>query len=195
MKKFLLPALLLATLPACASAGEISNTYLEADYVHVNFSDADIDANGAAARGSVEFGESNVYAFGSYAWLSASIDTFIGEIDVDGSTAAIGVGYAMPVSDRADVLFEGAYTNSDIDSESISGYRLSAGVRGQFAGNVEGWIRANYADTTEDGYDSDGAFSVTPGLQLMFNPTWGVVGEVDIGDDGQTYLLGLRASF
>ena len=38
-------------------------------------------------------------------------------------------------------------------------------------------------------------FTATLGAQYKFTQTWGMTGEVEFGDGGETYLVGLRASF
>jgi len=76
---------------------------------------------------------------------------------------------------------------------------VSAGFRGQSGDLLEGWIKASY--TT--GGDFDGTFSGQLGAQVRFNPTWGLVGEVEVGEfdgedfdlDAVKYLVGVRASF
>ena len=42
---------------------------------------------------------------------------------------------------------------------------------------------------------ASGDFTATVGAQYKFSRTWGVVGEIEAGDGGETYLVGLRASF
>jgi hypothetical protein len=46
-----------------------------------------------------------------------------------------------------------------------------------------------------DGDFYDGSFSASIGGQFKFNPTWGVVGEIEAGDDLSTFMIGARASF
>ena len=40
-----------------------------------------------------------------------------------------------------------------------------------------------------------GDFSGTVGMQYKFSQTWGVTGEAEFGDNGESYVVGLRASF
>ena len=46
-----------------------------------------------------------------------------------------------------------------------------------------------------DGSDFTGDFSGTVGMQYKFSQTWGITGEAEFGDNGESYLVGLRASF
>lgn len=81
---------------------------------------------------------------------------------------------------------------SDFDvNEHGDGARLGVGVRGLLSDNFEGWAKAQYAD----GGDFDGDFSGVLGAQVKFNQTWGLVGEVEVAEDINTFSLGLRASF
>lgn len=182
MKRSLIALSLAALLPLSAQASDkLSYTWVEADYINV-----DGDADGFGARGSLEFGQSGFYGFGGY--NTVEIDN--SNIDVD--SFDLGLGYAHGLSDNADLLAEIAYLNSDANGiADVDGYRASVGVRGSFSPNFEGLLKANYTD----GNDIDGDFSGTAGLQYKFSPTWGLVGEVEFADGGESYLVGLRASF
>ncbi len=182
MKRSLIALALAALLPLSAQADDkLSYTYIEGNYVNV-----DGDADGYGVRGSVEFGESNFYGFGSY----RAVETDAFSIDIDYTD--IGLGYAHSLSDNADLISEIAYVNADVDGlGSADGYRASVGLRGSFSDNFEGLIKANFVD----GSDVDGDFSGTLGAQYKFTQTWGLTGEVEFGDGGESYLVGLRASF
>ncbi len=182
MKRSLIALALVALLPLSAQADDkLSYTYIEGNYVNV-----DGDADGYGVRGSIEFGDSNFYGFGSY----RAVETDAFSIDIDYTD--IGLGYAHSLSDNADLISEIAYVNADVDGlGNADGYRASVGLRGSFSDNFEGLIKANYID----GNDVDGDFSGTVGAQWKFTQTWGLTGEVEFGDGGESYLVGLRASF
>lgn len=182
MKRSLIALALAAILPLSAQADDkLSYTYVEADYINV-----DGDADGFGVRGSVEFGQSNFYGFGGYNVVEIDNTNF----DVD--SFDLGLGYAHGLSDNLDLLAEISYLNSDFEGfGDLDGYRASVGLRGSFTENFEGLVKANYVD----GDDFDGDFTGTLGAQYRFSQTWGMVGEVEIGDGGETYLVGLRASF
>jgi opacity protein-like surface antigen len=175
MKKTLIALTLAAVLPLSAQAAERSYTYVEGTY---NNLDGDID--GFGLRGSVEFADSGFYALGQYQNFS--------ERGFDADFFELGLGYALNLSDNVDLIAEAAHVDFDI----ADGYRVSAGVRGNFTENLEGLFKANYRNV--DGF-GDGDFTGTAGLQYKFSPTWGVTGEVEFDDGGESYLLGLRASF
>ena len=73
-------------------------------------------------------------------------------------------------------------SRSKAQSEDGDDGRVSVGVRHMFADSFEGWIKGHYTD----GDFYDGSFSASIGGQFKFNPTWGVVGEVEAGDDLST---------
>ena len=176
MKKTTLIALALAAvLPLSANAAERSYTFVEGTY-----NDIEGDVDGFGARGSVEFADSGFYALGNYQNFSES------GVDVD--FWELGLGYALNLSDNVDLIAEAAHTDLDI----VDGYRVSAGVRGNFTESFEYLGKVNYRDVDVIGDD----FSYTAGLQYKFSPTWGVTGEVEFdGEDGEIYTVGLRASF
>lgn len=197
MKKMLALAVLLAAAPLAASAAEISHNYVEGGYVRADMDTADligedVSFDGAYIRGSVGFSE-NFYAIGEYS--RARNNDYGTSIDLD--RTALGLGYAMPIGERAEFNAELSYLRlgvevSDFDvNEHGDGARLGVGVRGLLSDNFEGWAKAQYAD----GGDFDGDFSGVLGAQVKFNQTWGLVGEVEVAEDINTYSLGLRASF
>ena len=182
MKRSLIALALASLLPLSAQADDkLSYTYIEGNYVDVNG-----DADGFGLRGSFEFGQSNFYGFGS--WQNVEVDNT--SIDVD--FFDVGVGYAHGISPNAALISELAYIKADAGGGAdADGYRASVGLRGSFSDSVEGLIKANYTD----GSDFDGDFSGTAGLQWKFTQTWGLTGEIEFADGGETYLVGLRASF
>ena len=175
MKKTLIALALVAMLPLSANAAERSYTYVEGTYNNI---DSDID--GFGVRGAVEFADSGFYALGNYQNFS--------EGGADADFWELGLGYALDLSDNVDLIAEAAHTDLDI----VDGYRVSAGVRGNFTENFEYLGKVNYRDVDVLGDD----FTYTAGLQYKFSPTWGVTGEVEFGDsDSEIYTVGLRASF
>ena len=197
MKKQLVLALALAALPLTAFAAEPGYTYLEAGYARLNIDVDDVgdaDFDGFQVRGSVEAGK-DFHFFGSYG--SATNDD--AGIDLDFSELQLGVGYHYPLSDSTDVLAEIGYLRQELDVDEFGdadadGYRASVGFRSAFNENFEGYVKGSYS-----GGDFDG-FSALVGAQVKFNPTWGLVGELEAGEMGEgvdatKYLIGVRASF
>lgn len=180
MKRTLFALALAAALPMSAQAAERSYSYVELDYANV-----DSDADGFALRGSVNFGESNFYGLGSY--TSVEVDNT--NIDVEGFE--IGAGYHHALNDNADLIAEIAYQNVEVLGFDADGYRVSGGFRGNLADSFEGLVKLNYLD----GNNVDGDFTGTLGAQYKFNDTWGLTGEVEFAEGGESYLVGVRASF
>lgn len=189
MKKTLFALALAAALPLSAQAAAPSYTWIQGEYINANDSDAD----GFGVRGNFAFGESDFYGLGGYRSLSADAG-FFGDVDI--SEFEIGAGYALSLSDNADLIAELAWQRVDAElfgvSDDANGYRASVGTRIGFNEHLEGLARLNYLD----GSDIDGDVTGTLGLLAKFGPTWGVVGEVETdGDGGEFFTLGLRASF
>jgi Ax21 family sulfation-dependent quorum factor len=181
MKRSLLALALVAAMPFAAQADDkLSNTWIEGDYVNV-----DGDADGFGVRGSFEFADSGFYGLGG--WRSVEID----DTNIDVDNWELGVGYEHDLSENLDLLSEVAYNQVDVEGFDEDGYRVSVGLRGSFAPNFEGLVKANWYDSDE----TDGDFTGTLGAQYKFTQTWGVVGEAEFGDGGESYTLGLRASF
>ena len=193
MKKQFVLALALAAASFGATAGELSYSWIDGGYsrTNVDLGGSDVDFDGFALRGSAALGES-FYVFGGYS--SATNDEFGADIDLNQSQ--IGLGFRHGMSDRADFIAELGYLNTEVEamgiSDDVEAYRGSIGFRGELADNFEGLLKANYSDA---GDAQDGEFSGTLGAQFKFNQTWGLVGEVELGDDVTQYLIGVRASF
>lgn len=193
MKKQLALALALAVAPFAASAGELSYSYVEGGYARVDV-DGDglgnIDFDGLQLRGSVAVSES-LYLFGGYG--SVTNDDFGGDLDFN--ELQLGLGYRHGLSERADFIAEVGYVEQEVeglfDSLEANGGRVSVGFRGALSSNFEGLVKAGYTD----GGEFEGEFSVTSGALVKFNPTWGLVGEIEAGEDVTKYLVGVRASF
>ena len=195
MKKQLALAIALAAASFGSIDGELSYSWVDGGYSRTNldFSGTDVDFDGFALRSSAELGQS-FYVLGGY--LSASNDDFGTDIDLNQSQIGFGFHHRLSEGVRADFIAEVSYLNAEAEvggfSDDEEAYRGSIGVRGQMAENFEGLIKLNYSDA---GDAQDGDVSGTVGAQFKFNPTWGLVGEVELGDDVTQYLLGVRASF
>ncbi|MGD9584343.1 MAG: hypothetical protein AB7V26_11850 [Lysobacterales bacterium] len=178
MKRSLIALALAAVLPWTAQAAELSYNYLEGDYVNI-----DGDADGFGVRGSLNFGGSDFYGFGSY--NRVELDGYNFNID----TFDLGFGYHYNLSERAHLIAELAYVNSEFD---IDAYRTSVGLRGLLTDRLEGIAKLNYSN----GNNINSTTSGTAGLLFKFNKTWGLSGEVELAEQNvQVYTAGIRASF
>lgn len=190
--KSLATALLLAaTLPLAAQAqSSPSNTWVEGSYVNV-----DGDADGHAVRGSFAFGQSGVYGLGGYSRIGLDGSP----IRIDGWEA--GLGYAHGLSERTQLFAEATRLDTEvvrpgtpdgIEVFNARGHRSSLGLRSALGDRFEGLVKANY--TTGEralGHELSG----TVGGLFKLGQTWGVSGDVTVGEEAETYQLGLRASF
>jgi hypothetical protein len=175
---------LAALLPIGAQASELSYTWIEADYV-----DAGDNADGFGIRGQLQFGESGFYGLAGY--TDIDIDTPLADLDAQAWEA--GVGYALGVATRTDLIGEIAYQDFDLGLDAV---RASVGARHGFTQNLEGLVKANYRDLDCDipGCEGDDVTG-TLGLTYKFNPTWAINGEVELVDNDDAWLVGVRAQF
>lgn len=197
MNKQIALAIALAATSFGAAAGGVDYTYVEGGYTRMDI-ESEEAADGFQLRASAAVAE-HVYLHGGYARVEAD------DYDIELDESQLGVGLRSDLGERADFIAELGYVRygfevSDVlgvsGSESIDGGRLSVGVRGLLADRVEGWAKASY----NDGGDFDGSFSGLIGVQVKFNPTWGVFVEAESGElledvDTTKYLVGVRASF
>lgn len=196
------------------AAQERSHTYLEAGYVAQKIESGgsdpllrldDIDVDGGYAAGSVELGSRVFLTAGLHKGNGdnhlRSGDVSLVKLDVDAQQVAVGIGYYQPLGERAEWTAELGYQNTRIEfenrslllSDKIEGddYRLSLGLRGDLAPNLEGWVKANYTDG--DVYERE--FSGSLGALLKFNSLWALSAEASAGAGNHRYMIGMRASF
>lgn len=181
MKRSLIALALATILPWSAQASELSYTFVQGDYVNV-----DGDAQGISLHGSLNFGGSDFYGFIG----STSVELNNSNIDID--TVDGGIGYHYGLSDRAHLIAELAYVNTDFGPYDIDLYRTSVGLRGLLTDQLEGIAKVNYTGGSGTGGNTSGSF----GLLYKFNKTWGLSGEVELAEQNvQVYTAGIRASF
>jgi len=182
MKRKLL-ALALVALPFAAfAADDLKYTYVEGDYT-----DLDHGVHGPALRGSYAFGQSGLYATGSYAWLDGK-DV---PDDVNLRAHELALGYHHGIAKRTDLLGEVGYRKAEADGASVEGARATIGVRSALGKRGEAFVKGNYYD----GADYKGDATASVGGQFKFTDTWGLTAEVEAGNGDRTWLTGVRASF
>lgn len=201
MKRNTLAALLgLALIAAPAAHAEgLSYTYIEANYVDTELDagdGVDIGGNGFGLNGSVAFGESDFYGFGAYETVGEDFDG----LDVDITRITVGGGYALKIDESLHAVVEAAYLDYDFDaafqgisdSASADGYRVSVGLRGLMADNIEGTAKIGYANVEEQGITLyDGAVGEL-GFRWHIDRAWSTGLVAEIAEDETTYKLGLR---
>jgi Ax21 family sulfation-dependent quorum factor len=190
MKRSLIALALLAALPVCAQAGELSYSYVEADYTQA---DAEvIDTDGYGLKGSFGFAD-NFYGFADYSryHFDSSLSVEPMELGVGFHKGANGTDFI------AEVSFIGM--NSEIlgDDYHNDAWRGSVGVRSALGEHVEVQAKAIY--TTVENFDD--TFGLHVGGQYKFNKTWGLTAGYTynafnfLDVDADTWNVGLRASF
>jgi hypothetical protein len=171
---------LLLGLPwATASAAEISYSWIEADYVHID-PDERGSVGGPLLRGSGEIGENfNVVA----GWSR------VDEGDAFDEAWYAGVGYHTHVTEQVDLFTEFAYEKqTSLGEHAYSGH---IGIHAELAPVFEATAAIVYTRHQHGESDSEleleGLYKITP--------VWSVVAEAAIGGDEKSCLIGLRASF
>ena len=186
MKRTVLFLALLAAPLVAAHADELSYSWLEADYVHLdpdNFENTD----GFGLRGSGAInGNFNVIA----GWSKVNGEKFLGVKYPDQKTWYAGFGYHTPVANNTDLFAEVAYNKLTV-AGSADGYSGRVGVRSALSSNFEGGIALAY--TKLEHFDSDTALDLFG--QYKFSPTFGISAELAVGDNDKSFLIGPRLSF
>ncbi|MBP6748719.1 MAG: outer membrane beta-barrel protein [Xanthomonadaceae bacterium] len=195
MKKQLTAALVLALVPFAASARDSlgSYTYVEGGFKRLSI-DSDItdtfDYDGVYIRSEVEMND-NLSFKGGLAF-SKSSDL---PVDIDAMELDLGLGYRYNFADNVDLIADVNFQRQEFDDGSDkdvrNNTRLGVGVRGALSNSIEGWVKANYVD----GGAYEGDVIGTLGMHVVFNDTWGLVGELDAGGDVSRFNIGVRASF
>jgi hypothetical protein len=186
-------SLLLAAVPLAAQAEDMSYSYVEAGYTEADL-DSVADGDGFAVRGSIGFAE-NFFAFAEYATFG-----FPASVDLD--QISVGLGGHLGISERVDLVGRVGYTEFDLSvpglgSDSVDGYLVSAGIRGQVTDAFELEGHAVYTDLGSGAGDST---ALVAGGRYLFTENFAVGAEYRTGDDlGGTDLdviyVGVRFTF
>jgi len=189
MKRAALVLALMAVPFAAGHASDLSYSWVEADYLHVDPDHFD-GADGVGVRGSGALGENfNVIA----GWTKVDGD----KIHVGGTTLRFddqkawyaGFGYHTPISNQVDLFAEVAY-NKETTYDG-NGYSGRVGVRAALTPQFE--AGASIGRTKLDNLEGNTALGVYG--QYKFTPLIGVVAEASIGNNDKSFLIGPRVSF
>ena len=184
--KVVLGSLMLAAAPLAAMADDMSYSYVDAAYIETDIDNAPT-ADGFGLRGSIGFAE-NWFAFADYA------DQSVQGIDITSYDVGIGGHYGM--TESLDVVGRVGYTKVELDAggglnADDDGYLIDLGLRGRVGDAVELEGGVHYTDYT-DGGDNTGLYV---GGRFHFNKTWALGAEYQSGDDADSILAYVRASF
>lgn len=175
----------LALAPAAVLADSPEYTYIEGAYVNIDIDGID-DGDGFGIGGSAEVGE-NIFIFANYATVGFSFG-------VDFDTIEAGIGYKSAISDTTDVNVSIAYVNAEVDagvfgSFDDDGYGLDVSLRSMVSNEFELNGGIAYVDFGGSGGD-DTSFHV--GGVYSFNDSFAVTGDISVGEDITTFLIGGR---
>ena len=207
MRKTLILAALLAATPFAAQAADgLSYTFVEGGYTHAEMDLGDgfgnPKADGGYLRGSYALTDAT-HVFGGYSRVSDSASEAGLKVEADLDQYELGLGWHMPMTERIDFTAEAAYVRLDVktkasfggvsasDSDAMNAGRVTLGLRGTPSARTEAWAKAG----AMDGSDMDSEFVGNLGGQFKFNPTWGLVGDINWIGDVTQYSVGVRASF
>ncbi len=168
-----------------ASADDISYTYVEGDFLHIDADGLDSE-QGIGLQGSLSLGD-HFYLTADYA--QADID--LASLDVDIESLDLGLGFHLGLGDLVHGLVEVAYASTEAGNADEDGYSVNVGLRFAATENIELGAKLGYADL---GDNIDGGFGRF-NLLYKFGRIWGVNFLADLEDDVKIYGVGLRASF
>lgn len=121
-KKGLLIALLLAVMPQAAPAGDMSYTYVDLAYVHLDLENRGTN-DGGALRGSFGIAE-NFLVFAEYAGFPRGNASNL-------NLYSAGIGGHFGLTDKMDVVGRIGWSAAEVRSSRESGFIASLGLRGQ----------------------------------------------------------------
>jgi hypothetical protein len=164
-----------------------SYSYVEAAYLNSELDDFDVDGDGFAVAGSIEFG-SNFFGFANYADQDYDFD--VGRQDL-----GVGVGYHWPLNPRLDLVTKASYLDLEVDVPGFGdfdedGFGVGLGLRGRALDQLELTADVNYVDL---GDADDTTFSV--GGRYYFTSAFAAGLDVGFNDDGTTWGIAARYDF
>jgi hypothetical protein len=177
-------------LPLLAQADNLSYSYVEVAYVNTDLDDFDEEIDGFALRGSVEISE-QAFMFAGYTDQSTTV---FGE-DLELRSYGLGLGYAWPVSDTADLYGKVGYVEAEAEFAGFSvdddGFSLGVGLRGRMAEQFELEGAVTYTDLSDSGDDT----LLGVGARWYFTDVFALGVELETDDDATTYGVGVRFNF
>lgn len=183
----MLGSLVLAAAPLAAQAEDMSYSYVDLAYVETDFDGIGPSADGFGLRGSVGFAE-NWLAFAEYSATSVS------GVDID--QLAVGLGGHWGIAENVDLVGRLGYFQVELDAGGFGtadddGFLVDVGLRGRLGDAVELEGGARYTDLSDGGDDT----ALVLGGRFHFNQTWALGAEFQSGDEIETILAYVRASF
>lgn len=164
-------AALAAALPLATQAGTMDYSFVELGYLDSELDEPDVDGDGFALRGSIEF-HPNFFAFAEYEDLGY-------DFNVDVTAFQVGAGGHWPLNEKIDLVGRLGIVKADLDGpgfdEDEDGFALGARVRGEIMPRFELEGGFDYVDL-DSGDDTsvvlEGRYffieNVSGGLRLQF---------------------------
>jgi hypothetical protein len=175
-----------ALLPVSAQGQAPGYSYLDLAYVETDFDRVRDNADGFALRGSFELTDS-VFMFADYTEQSVR--------NVDFEAYNVGFGYAWSIAPNMDLYGKLAYVKAEARGFGLrgddDGYGASVGIRSFVTGNFELEGAVDYVDLSDSGDDT--SFGIA--ARWYFTPQFAIGAEAKLGDDANSYGIGVRWNF
>jgi hypothetical protein len=180
-----------------SSQAEFNYSFVELKYmeteadIDVGPTNADIDGDGIALRGSLEINE-NFFAFAELSDMEYDLRARGFRDDTDGESWAIGGGGHWPLTNSWDVVAKISLVNQEVGGDDDDSLVLSGGVRGLVTPQIEVDAAVEYADFDLEPFD--GVFLVGEG-RYNFNEQWAAGLFARLGSDLFAFGISGRFSF
>jgi hypothetical protein len=180
--------------PAFAQGG-FSYTYVDVGYLHTEFDDDDIDADGAALEGSYEFSD-RFHGFAAVAGRELDLDAGAFDLELDARSYELGAGLNWPLNPNLDIVGTVSYIREELDLPGDdeledNGIGLGVGLRGRVAQRFELSGGLSYANFGDD----DDAAAAAVGVRYFFTNLFALGAAIGFGEDSRTASLSARFNF
>lgn len=192
-----LSLLAIATLLATpALANEAVDNGLSYSHAGIGYTQLELDGfnedfGGFKGHLVQSFGATNFYLTVKHSYTTATVDTWIGDIDVDLAQGDYGLGYAFNLSPSLDLGVEAALVRikAEVENSSASddGYRVGALLRYATTPALELYAGLDYLDLS-DAEDSETAYRV--GAKYAFTKMFAVTAELNEFVDASSWVVG-----
>ncbi|WP_372871541.1 porin [Shewanella sp.] len=196
MKRNISALAIAALLSTSAFADESTDNGLSYRHAGIGYTQLEVDGfnedfSGFKGHLVQSFGSSNFYVTLKHSYTSATVDTWIGDVDVDMTLGDYGVGYAFNLNPSLDLGIEAALVRikGEVENASASddGYRVGALLRYATTPALELYAGLDYVDLS-DADDSETAYRV--GAKYAFTKMFAVTAELNEFADASAWVVG-----
>lgn len=193
MNKFITSLAPVLLVVSSVSASDLSYTNVSIGYQQGEI--ADQDHSGVGLFGNFAVSDS-LFVTAAYSALESDeeFDIGFGPASIERTAFNLGLGFHIPISDKADFVTAVAYSDQEAEFSGMvsdgNGYVLSAGVRVLPAGSVELNAFVNYADIEDE---SDTAIAVS--ARYAVNPAVSFGATFSSADDADIVTLDGQYAF